>query len=213
MMSFRDVSALTVRTALRVVLVVAMYRVAVSVHEHAWAKSHDDRGCVGICEPNRPCHCGWSYSQEFPAEFARAAVVLLGGALCVSVLGTQGLPLAARARRAAALVAVAYLAICPLNFDLSDWHGDIEVFYYFPLGVASFPLNLLAAPFKLSSKGVRFPFLGGDPIFGRFSTILAVNLVTLGVCAYLQWFVVVPWLKTRFQRWKANRPIRSDGPE
>ncbi len=204
-MSLRDVSSLAVRTALRLVLVMAMYRVAASVHEHAWSQSHDDSGCVGICEPNRPCHCGWSYSQEFPAEFSRAAVVLLGGALCVSVLGTRGLSLAARARRAGALVAVAYLAISPLNFDLSDWHGDVEVFYYFTLGLASFPLNLLAAPFILSSKGVRFPYLGGAPIFGRFSTLLAVHLLMLGVCAYLQWFVGVPWLRSRIRRWRESR--------
>jgi peptidoglycan/LPS O-acetylase OafA/YrhL len=182
-----------------------MYGVAASVHEHAWSQSHPDLGCVGICEPDRPCHCGWAYSEEFPVEFSRAALVLLAGALGVSVLGTHGLPRAARLRRAAALAAVAYLAICPLNFSLSDWHGDWPVFYMAPLGLASFPLNLLAVPLMPSDKGVQFPSLGGDPIFGRFSTILAVNLFTLGVCAYLQWFVVVPWLRARARQWKTNR--------
>ncbi len=162
-MASREAFALIARTALRVVLIVAMYRVVASVHQHAWSQSHQDLGCVGICETDRPWHCGWAYSQEFPAEFSRAAMVLLGGALCVSVLGTHGLPRAARLRRAAALAAVAYLVICPLNAALSDWHGDWPVFYEVPLALASFPLNLLAVPFLPSDKGVRFPYLGGDP--------------------------------------------------
>jgi hypothetical protein len=202
--AWRGWGLLALRTALQIVLLLAMYRVVAAVHLHAWTQSHQDLGCVGICVPDHPCTCGWSYSQEFPDKFSRAAVVLLGGALCVSLLGTHGLPVVARAKRAAALVAVAYLAICPLNFHLSDWHGDIEAFYYPPLALASFPLNLLTTPFMLSSKGVRFPYLGGDPVFGRFSTILAVNLFILGVCAYLQWFVLVPWLRAGISRWKAR---------
>jgi len=207
-MSFRDVLAWTVRTVLCVSIILAMYRVAASVHEHAWVQSHNDPGCAGIREPNKPYHCGWSYSQEFPAEFSHAVEVLLGGALGISVLATHGLPLAARAKRAAVLVTVAYLAVCPLAFDLSDWHGELDFFIYAPLALASFPLNLFAVPFMLSSEGVRFPYLGGDPIFGRFCTILAVNWLMLGASAYLQWFVVVPWLRTRIQGWRASRPSR-----
>jgi hypothetical protein len=196
-MSFRDILTWTVRSALCVALTIAMYRAAASVHVHASAQSHDDSGCIGICEPHRACHCGWSYSKEFPAEFSRAVEVLLGGALGISILATSGLPLAARAKRAAALVMVAYLAIWPLALDLSDWHGDVDSIVYIPLALASFPLNLFAMPFMLSSEGVRFPYLGGDPAFGKFCTVLAVNWVTLGVSGYLQWFVLVPWLRVR----------------
>jgi peptidoglycan/LPS O-acetylase OafA/YrhL len=201
----RDVLAWTVRTALCVALIMAMYRVAASVHEHAWAQSHGDPGCVGICEPSSHVTVGGRTPRSPPAEFSRAVEVLLGGALCVSILVTHGLPLAARAKRAATLIVVHFLAICPLALDLSDWHGDLDSLLYVPLALASFPLNLFALPFMLSSEGVRFPYLGGDPIFGKFCTILAVNWVTLGASAYLQWFVVVPWLRTWVQRWKARR--------
>jgi hypothetical protein len=146
-----------------------------------------------------------SYSQEFPTEYSRAETVLLAGALFVSLLGTHGLPLAARARRAAALAGVAYLAICPLGFDLSDWHGDMESFYYFPLGLASFPLNLLAMRFMLNDTVDQSVGLGGDPTYGRFSTTLAVNLLMLGVCAYLQWFIVLPWVRSCIRRWREIR--------
>lgn len=183
------------RIGVQLALIVTMYRAAASVHEHAALHSHPDPGCAGICPADRPCTCGLSYSHEFPAEYSSAETVLLAGALVISLLGTHGLPVAARARRAAALAGVAYLAICPLSFDLSDWHGDMESFYYLPLGLASFPLNLLAMRFMLSDPVAQSVGLGGDPTFGRFSTTLAANLLMLGVCAYVQWFLLVPRLK------------------
>ena len=47
------------------------------------------------------------------------------------------------------------------------------MFYEAALGLVSFPLGLLTIPFRRSSAGVDCPSLGGDPVFGRCSTIVA----------------------------------------
>jgi len=101
---------------------------------------------------------------------------------------------------------VAYLAISPLNFSLSDWHGESYSFYYLALTLVSFPLSVALWPALLRLHADHdFPYLGGDPTFGRFSTRLAVGFVVLGACAYVQWWVLGPWLTGRVRQWRARR--------
>lgn len=195
------------RRVMRVRSFAVVFAMVVSVallHAHAWSASRRDN--CGLDNPAWRPLCGSSYAEEFPGRYWTVAALLVAGTVTLSLRRTRGRSAGYRWRRALAVAGIAYLAIHPLDFTLRDWHGDTEAFDSMVLMLISFPVSVPLLPldvhfFWSPSPRVEFPYLGGDPVYGPFSTALAARFVALAGCAYAQWFVVVPWWFERCRTW------------
>jgi hypothetical protein len=95
------------------------------------------------------------------------------------------------------VLAVVVLAVTLLNFD-PESNPDISIFLFYAMLVLSFPAGLLLAGI-LSYGTIALHSMLGIEIGSNHGSILVMWIAFL-VVGYGQWFVLLPYLRSRFRK-------------
>ncbi len=177
----------------------------IALYERAIEESKPDADCHPVYRCSTVVSPGdAAFSDLHPLLFGGAALVAAAGAACLSLALTAGRTTRSRFVDACALCLVSWLTVVPLTFHVwTDWHGEVWVLYWVPLGIASLPLSIACCA-AVPEHFFEFPYYEGNPTFGPFSARLGAWMFVLSATAYLQWFVLFPrvrsWIRARRSR-------------